>query len=463
MQKSETFVSFVRDLTRKMTASPELRHFGGVREVSNIMHALAKLKVPSKDIAGILNAVDSDSEWLMKSGQPQAVANTAWAFATLNVPAQSLFKKIDERASFLVENWNPQEIANTAWAFATLNIPARSLFKNIDERASFLVENGLPQNIANTAWAFATLGIPAPSLFKKINEHASFLVDNGNPQEIANTAWAFSVLSYDAPALFSAIDSRSEHILGTGLERAIANVALAFAELGMRPDSFFAGLEKRAGPFSLSAGTQSVCNVCWSLVILDLAHQHDALLQSLWTRAMSTDAVSFNSGELRQLVQIEVHAKARGTVLQSPVPSALRQRMVEAAGKITLQSSWFEGEFSELLNSMEFEHEREVSPFADGEKAGGVLAIDMACSARKIAIECDGPSHYLSSGRENGRTLDKRRLLERLGWKVVNIPYQDNVLMESRSFLEKNSARGGKRELKLLYLQNKLASVGVKL
>jgi hypothetical protein len=325
------------------------------------------------------------------------------------------------------------------------------------------VVKGYPQYIANTAWAFATLNIPAPSLFKKIDERASLLIKNGKPQNIANTAWAFAALSYDAPALFAAIDSRSEYILDSDNDQNTANTALAFAELGIRPNLFFAGLEKRVSQFLLLANNQSVCNVCWSLVILDLAHQHGELLQSLWAWAMEAEAGSFICEQLNQLVQVELHAKASEVALMSPVPPALRRQMIDAVKKSTQSNSRFEGEYSKLLDDLGFEHAREVSPFAEEEKAGEVLAIDMACSARKIAIECDGPLHYLSSGRENGRTVAKRRLLERLGWKVVNIPYQNNIMMDSRSFLEKNSARGGKRELKMLYLRNKLASVGVKL
>ena len=207
----------------------------------------------------------------------------------------------------------------------------------------------------------------------------------------------------------------------------------------MRPDVFFVFLEKRVGLFSSLADISHVCNVCWSLVILDFAHQHDALLQTLWERAMSANAETVTFEAAIQLVQVELYANASGIVLQSPVPPALRQRMVKAAGEITpSNNSRSEGEYSELLNALGFAHEREVSPFAADGKAGSMLAIDMACSARKIAIEFDGRFHYLSDGRENGRTVAKRRLLERLGWKVVNIPYQDDRLMESRSFLEKN-------------------------
>jgi very-short-patch-repair endonuclease len=68
-----------------------------------------------------------------------------------------------------------------------------------------------------------------------------------------------------------------------------------------------------------------------------------------------------------------------------------------------------------------------------------MLAIDMACRKQMIAIEFDGPSHFLrevGSGKvlevENGATRAKRRFLERLGWKVVNIRYFDWAKAKSK-------------------------------
>ena len=98
----------------------------------------------------------------------------------------------------------------------------------------------------------------------------------------------------------------------------------------------------------------------------------------------------------------------------------------------------------------------------------------MACRKRKIAVECDGKSHFLTEltpgakknfGKENGRTVAKRRLLKQLGWTVVNVPFHDNRLLESKEHMEKNKERiekgGGKRELKKMYLREKLEKAGV--
>jgi len=89
-------------------------------------------------------------------------------------------------------------------------------------------------------------------------------------------------------------------------------------------------------------------------------------------------------------------------------------------------------EVSQLLKEVGFHHECEVSP--DSSIPSGMLAIDFACPEQKIAIEFDGPSHFLKlvgsgelSCTENGPTKAKRRSLEQLGWTVVNIDYRGYI------------------------------------
>ena len=50
--------------------------------------------------------------------------------------------------------------------------------------------------------------------------------------------------------------------------------------------------------------------------------------------------------------------------------------------------------------------------------------LDIAIPQHKVAIEIVGPSHYVYPGLSlNGRTLNKQRNLEKLGWKVVYISF----------------------------------------
>jgi hypothetical protein len=404
---------------------------GTSRDISITAWAFAANGAKAPNLFRKINEKAAAVTSFVESWNAQSIANTAWAAATLNCPAPAFFANIDEHSAIVAESGSPQAIANTAWAFATLGCHAPGLFAKLDARSAFLVENGTSQNVSNTLWAFATLGFPAPSLLEKIEEGSSSFVEKAKPQELANSAWALSSLRYDAVKFFSALDTRSAFIVEQGNAQAIGNTAIAFAELGIQPEAFFAYLEENPDRFLGSATKQSLCNVCFSLAILGLVRQHDALLELLWTRLMkSCVAATLTDKGWSQLVLIELHASASGVSLS--VPSPHRRRMVEAAAAEYAHSprgkgaSMGESEYSRLLTEMGFEHERELSPVHE---RGRLLAIDFACPDRKVAVEYDGKFHYLSSGRETGRTVAKRRLLESLGWKVVNICYRDEVLM----------------------------------
>jgi hypothetical protein len=57
------------------------------------------------------------------------------------------------------------------------------------------------------------------------------------------------------------------------------------------------------------------------------------------------------------------------------------------------------------------------------------ISLDMAQPASKVAVEFDGPTHYLvgsSDGRRrvlDGTSKFKEKLLHRLGWKFIRVPY----------------------------------------
>ena len=79
-------------------------------------------------------------------------------------------------------------------------------------------------------------------------------------------------------------------------------------------------------------------------------------------------------------------------------------------------------------------------------------SIDIALPASRVAVEVDGPSHFVSGCRgehaPNGATLLKRRLLKAAGWYVVSVPYYEwGRLAHSDAQLE--------------YLERKLSAAGV--
>lgn len=242
------------------------------RAIANVIHSVARMRLKSDGARQLINTIVDggiDMRLFVENGNPQAIANTAWACANLEVRCTALFEAINEKAAYLVENGNGQSIANTAWACATLGIYCPALFKAIDQEASYLVENGTPQAIANTAWACATLGFQCPALFKAIDENALYLTRKGQPQEIANTAWACATLGFVSPTLFKAMDEHASlFLVENGTPQAIANTAWACATLGVECPTLFNAINNKALRIVASGSPQNIANTAWACATL---------------------------------------------------------------------------------------------------------------------------------------------------------------------------------------------------
>jgi very-short-patch-repair endonuclease len=91
--------------------------------------------------------------------------------------------------------------------------------------------------------------------------------------------------------------------------------------------------------------------------------------------------------------------------------------------KAAVTSSAAQLELSERLRAAGWEHADEAC------LEGGLLVVDMACTATRVVVEFDGPSHFLShvqSGEESydGSSLLKTKLLEALGWRVHRVGWR---------------------------------------
>eukprot|EP00933_Yihiella_yeosuensis_P064846 TRINITY_DN6838_c1_g1_i1.p1 TRINITY_DN6838_c1_g1~~TRINITY_DN6838_c1_g1_i1.p1 ORF type:complete len:546 (+),score=112.88 TRINITY_DN6838_c1_g1_i1:990-2627(+) len=90
-----------------------------------------------------------------------------------------------------VELFKPQELANTVWAFATLEIrPKHPVFDAIAATSITRLTEFTSRNRANIAWSFATLLIGHVPLFDAIAASASAQISELSPLSLASTAWA---------------------------------------------------------------------------------------------------------------------------------------------------------------------------------------------------------------------------------------------------------------------------------
>ena len=184
---------------------PEL----GARELANVAHAFAKAGMNGTGPwASVWDALPEVVCRSLSDFNPQALSNTAWAFAKSRLAAPALFDAISaEAVRRRLGGFKEQELSNTAWAFATAGHESPELFKAISAEAVRRRLGGFnEQNLSNTAWAFATAGYASPELFNAISAEAVRRRLGGfNEQELSNTAWAFAKAGHASSALFGAI------------------------------------------------------------------------------------------------------------------------------------------------------------------------------------------------------------------------------------------------------------------
>lgn len=435
------------------------------QELANVAWAFATLgycEAPT-----LFHAIDSLARQWMRAAHPQDIALVAWSVATLQTfPAPIFFRNLDANAVSFVQggaNLDPLAISNTAWACGAMYEKVPRLFQCIDETAAMLVSVAQPEELAKILWASAVLDYKLSNLFRLVDAQAHSIVENGCPQSMSLTIWACATSRLDAPTLVQAVDQHSDRLVENGSSQAIANTAIAFAKLDCQTAVFFRTLATHVDRFLASATEQHVCNTLYSLAILDFQDDPNvlALLHTLWNRALESDAKSLVSEQLRQLAYVHVYAKINGIELKA-TPSELQRRIKESTEGKRTTIGWFEDEYSTLLHEIGFHHEREVPPM-DNDSTGAFLAIDFADSEHRIAVEYDGEYHFLTNVTEtgptyraNGPTKSKRRLLKKLGWKVVSIPYFDDIALN-----EQVAGRAKRKEAKVQYLKTKLTQGGI--
>ena len=85
------------------------------------------------------------------------------------------------------------------------------------------------------------------------------------------------------------------------------------------------------------------------------------------------------------------------------------------------RSSWFHADVSACLTHMGVAHANEHWC----ERAERSIDIVIEGAGTPIALEVDGPSHFLQDGRQDGRTQLRNRMLAAHGWRVEVVGYRE--------------------------------------
>ena len=173
---------------------------------------------------------------------------------------------------------------------------------------------------------------------------------------------------------------------------------------------------------------QALANTAFALATLGLWEL--PLWSRLWERfcrSLSHDIASWSANywiAARQFYQVyQAATTERPVLLPKPSPellAAARKCWVDGLETDFERSSRLHADVSACLSSMGIAHANER--WCD--KAERCIDIAIEGAGAPVALEVDGPTHFLQNGRQNGSTLLRNRMLKAHGWCVVTVNYR---------------------------------------
>jgi hypothetical protein len=449
------------------------------RELANIIHAVSKMSAAGKlatDDAGVqstLAALEQRVVLVAADMAPQGVSNTVYGFALLGWDPGPKARSALEVAVVRVApdpDMVPQAVSNVMWALATLGWEPGAEARAALEAAVVSVApdpDMAPQNVSNAMWASATLrwqlGFEArAALLAAVVRFAPGM----KPQELSNTWWSFATRGWEPGAEARAVLEVA--VVRAGLlmnAQEAANTAWSFATLGLMPGvQAWAALEVAVVRVARDMTPQEVANSV--LGFLTLAATRGAPLSArypaLWRAACGLSLHAFNVVVRSMLFQAYlIHTElVSGDVLDDVrfPPRIMHEArdawMLQARDEVKMTKS--HKQIASILGDLGIVHE--VERLTDD----GYFSVDVYVPDNDVALEFDGPTHFIASAGVGGalddaphttrtmRTELRDMFLARRHRVVLSVPWFEYAELNGKGAAEKSE-----------YVATKLRAAGV--
>ncbi len=242
-------------------------------------------------------------------------------------------------------------------------------------------------------------------------------------QSLSSIANAFTKVGLGTYALFQAIETQllsdEARIIRSFNEQDLSNTLSAFSRSGVGSPLLYSALVAQIKTFKMSElSTFAICTLSISLVIAQ-APNNDLLKQLLdeLIRRQPTALALENIMNLSQLV-LALRYEARFT---PQITKQLQTALQAILSKHTLPTK--NNQISTLQKEV-FIILSKLKPNLRQEYSIELFDVDIACPEEKWVVEVNGRSHYIPNTHElDGCTQFKMRLLEKMGYKVLTVPY----------------------------------------
>jgi hypothetical protein len=440
-------------LLRRLTDQPHLMTAAESQTWSNTLWASATMyeAAAGQDLQGNLARELQHSGQLLMTAllkhcqtlddtYPQEWSNIIWAAAKLGCVEQGsvLLQRLASQPQVLTAA-SPQNWSNTLWAAAKLGCVEQGSVL-LDRLASQpqVMQHASPQHWSNSIWAAASMyqavddtTSASKAVKRKVQKGGRWLLQacassptalqGASSQNWSNTLWAAAVLRWYDQSLFNqGAVSLAAMPPGDMKPQEISNALYACA-LCAHWDNNVQQLLGRVEVYDLAAFTaQSLANSLYAVAVLSCVtttseasrQQHQgawiSAAQALFKEAAGRNVSTFVQENLRQLNSAHIYAGNLG-IPGLPVGPVLKAARAAgwSSGKPTISDS--QREVASVLQQLGYTTQLEMrSP-------DGLISADVGVTALpdgrpcSIAVEFDGPSHFVTDNSSGNSTSSNNR------------------------------------------------------
>uniref|UniRef100_A0A7S0PV46 FAST kinase leucine-rich domain-containing protein n=1 Tax=Coccolithus braarudii TaxID=221442 RepID=A0A7S0PV46_9EUKA len=219
----------------------------GAQQLGSVAHVMAKSHVPNQGAwMALWTELAHAATALVHDLNPQALANMAWAYATVGHAAPALLEAVAGEAARRVAEFKPHDLAAIIWAYAKLGHVVPALFEGVAAElvcrtvAGRLYEFS-SQALVKMIWAYGAAKHLAPLLlqFEPLALEVAERAHTFDPQDVADMVRAYAIAGHVAPALFEALAHRMAGSVRELNPQALANIAWGYALANVRAESLF--------------------------------------------------------------------------------------------------------------------------------------------------------------------------------------------------------------------------------
>ncbi|PNH08981.1 hypothetical protein TSOC_004432 [Tetrabaena socialis] len=450
--------------------------------LSNMLLGCSKLGLADPDLLRPLAAAAGQAAVRMEE---QHLANSLHSLAVLGcagasyAPAvQCLAVEVQQRLQRQPDAFKPQDLSNMLYALALLGLK-HPAYAPVEALAAECKRRGFTgfsaQSFANSAWALAKMGYDSDQAWFESAVAAAVrpgVAEALGSQDLSNLWYALALVRHHpTTALLESTAAASALLRTRATGQCCANLLWSLATLGVPYDPRLVGvlLERLVEllPQRGEVNGQNVANSLWALAVMgpDVLSRHrrsvEGLLREVVRRWNGGEAMAAATGstslDLVQLWQVQqelasadgcgelagilaagkgagpqgsltnaMRCAAEGRVDTEPSTSDLQCRVVSALGRLQQRLALEQGQ------EQPADARCIVSVSGEQQVEGMVGRVDVVvelAGGRQVAVEVDGPTHFLANDphtrARNGSTQLRDRQLGRLfgAGNVASVPH----------------------------------------